>query len=571
MVNNKIGGRVAVVRQEARLDVVALEARHGNKPRVVRCESYPLEGGIGPALTRLRQSGKLSGPCATLLAQGNYQFLAIEAPPLPESAPAAELREAVRWKVKDMVDFPVTAAAVDALRIPAQAGRPAQLLAAAASHATLRPLIEGFAHAKIALTQIGVPEIAQRNVAHLFETPDRALALLTFGERNGLLTLSCNGELYATRRIDVGAPELAQDKSLYERVVLDVQRSLDNFDRNFNHLSLQRLLVLPVAGADDFIPHLRENLYQPVEALVISDGLDIEAVPLLADPATLADALPAIGLALGLDDDVPGLNLFDPALLPQRDPWTTRNLGLGLAAVGLSCAAWGGWAHWRLAQTQSELNLLTPQLQAARSEVQQLGKQLQSHQPDAALTSELAAGQSRLQARTEVLALLRKGMSPDSGNPAEWLRALARQVPPGLWLTGFGVRVNARDADSGALEIRGRTVDPALIAEYVKRLNAEPAFQGRTFAALDIQQPRDGANGVMNTAAQAPAAASSGMASGAPALGTPARPAQAGAAGAAAAAPATQAATAPARYHEFVLTSTPTAANGAVPASGLQP
>lgn len=535
------GQRLAVVPQGRRLDVIGIEPRRNARPRVTRCESYPLEGGFATALARLRQGGKLGGHCATLLSPSDYQFLAVEAPPLPESAPQAELREAVRWKIKDMVDFPVTAAGVDALRIPPQPGRPPQLLAAAASHAILKPLIESFQNAKIDLFAICVPEIAQRNVARLYETPDRALALLSFSARSGLLTLSCNGELHATRRIDVGAEDLAADKSLYERAVLDVQRSLDNFDRNFSHLSLQRLLVVPVAGADDFIAHLRDNLYQPVEALVISDGLDIEATPMLANAATLADALPAIGVALGLNADAAGLNLYDPALQQQHDPWTARNLGLGLAASVLLCASWGGWAHWRQAGIEHELGSIEPQVQAARSEVLQLGKQISGYQPDSRLQAALDESRIRLESRTQVLALLRKGMSSDNDSPADFMRGFARQIPPGLWLTAFAI-----NTDSGALEIHGRTIEPRQIPEYVRRLNAEQAFQGRTFSALEITSPA-------RTGDAPPAAVAMPVAS-SPAQPGGAAPAAGDASGA--------------RYHEFALTSAQTGASGA---NGNQP
>lgn len=525
--NNKIASLIAVVPHGRRLDIISVERRRDAHPCVTRCESYPLEDDLTAVLSRLRQSGKLAGHCATLLPQDHYQFLAVESPPLPESAPQSELREAVRWKIKDMVDFPVTAAGVDVLRIPSQSGRPMQLLAAAASHAILKPLIESFQNAKVNLESISVPEIAQRNVARLFETPDRALALLSFSARTGLLTLTCNGELHATRRIDVGAEDLASDKSLYERAVLDVQRSLDNFDRNFSHLSLQRLLVVPVAGAVDFITHLRDNLYQPVEALVISDGLDIEATPMLANVATLADALPAIGVALGLSADTGAhLNLYDPALQQQRDPWTARNLGLGLAASVLLCASWGGWAYWRQAGIAHELGNIEPQVQAARGEVLQLGKQISGYQPDSRLQAALDEGRVRLESRTQVLSLLRKGMSSDNDSPADFMRGFARQIPSGLWLTGFAI-----NTDLGTLDIRGRTNEPRQIPEYVRRLNAEPAFQGRTFSALEITSPAS----VSDTQ---PTAAS--------AAGQIAQPAGAAAASAEPNAP---------RYHEFALTS----------------
>ena len=517
-----------------RIDIVQIRHRTDAKPSVMRCESYPSEGGLAMALARLRQGGKLAGRCAVLLAPNEYQFVSLEAPPLPDDAPQAELREAVRWKIKDMVDFPVAAAGVDALRIPPQPGRPVQLLAAAASHAVLKPLAESFDSAKVGLEVITVPELAQSHIAHLFEIPDRALALLSFNAQGGLLTLTCNGQLYGSRRIDVSAAELARDKSLYERVVLDVQRSLDNFDRNFSHLSLQRLLVAPVPAADDFVAHLKDNLYQPVETLVISDGLDIEAAPMLANAAALADALPALGVALGLARgvDSAGINLYVPTLLPQRDVWSSRNLGLGLAATLLLCTLWGGWAHWSKASSARELQAFTPELEGARAEALRLGQQVTGYRPDARLQAALGDGRMRLEARTAVLALLRRGMSPATGSPGELLRGFARQIPAGLWLTGFSV-----NADNGALEIHGRTTDPRLIPEYVKRLNAEQTFKGRTFSALDItlSEP-EGGGGTL------PASATAGQ----PAQAVPAAPAVGA---------ASKPAAGPARFHEFALTS----------------
>lgn len=175
------------------------------------------------------------------------------------------------------------------------------------------------------------------------------------------------------------------------------------------------------------------------------------------------------------------INLFDPALQVQHDSWTARNFGFSLAAVGLVCAVWATWAHYQQSQTSAALLALEPQLKEARNAAQQLSTQIAEHQPDAALQSDLADSRVRLQARGEVLALLKKGLSPEASNQADWLRGFARQIPAGLWLTSFNI-----NTENGALEIRGRTTNPALIPEYISRLNAEKAFQGRTFTALEI-------------------------------------------------------------------------------------
>src|SRR5688500_12315358 len=56
--------------------------------------------------------------CSTLLRPGEYDMLMIEAP----NVPRGEMKSALRWKVKDMVDYPIVEATVDFLDIPPQEG-----------------------------------------------------------------------------------------------------------------------------------------------------------------------------------------------------------------------------------------------------------------------------------------------------------------------------------------------------------------------------------------------------------------------------------------------------------------
>jgi hypothetical protein len=59
------------------------------------------------------------------------------------------------------------------------------------------------------------------------------------------------------------------------------------------------------------------------------------------------------------------------------------------------------------------------------------------------------------------------------------------------------------------MEIRGRTIDPALLPEYIQRMNKEPAFQGRAFSALKLAEGKidvaPGTPAVANAAANTPA------------------------------------------------------------------
>lgn len=292
----------SVVFSKGRIDIAEVLRRTDARPAVKTWESYALEGSELDALKRLRP--RLGGRCTTLLRHGQYQMLQVEAPQVP----AEERRDAVRWRIKEMVDFPVEQASVDLLDIPASpgAGRPPQVFAVAAAHAVLAPRVHLFQDAKLALAAIDVPETAQRNVSALFEDENRGLALLAFDDDGGRLTFTFGGELFATRHVDVTRKDLATPGGeaaggVFERVLLDVQRSLDNFDRNYSHVTLSRLLVVPIPGAAAFVEYLKGNLYQPVELLDLAKGLEFGAIPALAEPEHQADALLALGAALRED------------------------------------------------------------------------------------------------------------------------------------------------------------------------------------------------------------------------------------------------------------------------------
>ncbi|MBI3140794.1 MAG: agglutinin biogenesis protein MshI [Rhodocyclales bacterium] len=286
-----------------RVSVAQVRRRPGERPEVQAWDSFAKEGSDPDTLKRLRRAKPLrQGRCTTLLRHGQYQMLQVDAP----SVPKEEMRNALRWRVKEMVDFPIDQAGVDVLEIPAAQSGPAsrapQVYVVAAGHAVLGPQVRLFQDAKVALEAIDIPELAQRNVAALFEDDNRGLALLAFDDEGGRLTFTYRGELYMSRRIEATREGLAKaDASaggLYERVLLDVQRSLDNFDRNYSAISLTRLLVAPIPEAAGFVDYLKANLYQPVEVLDLGQVLDLGAVPELAEPSRQAEALLAIGAAL---------------------------------------------------------------------------------------------------------------------------------------------------------------------------------------------------------------------------------------------------------------------------------
>lgn len=238
--------------------------------------------------------------CIALLSGGEYQILNVEAPNVPRE----EMKTAIRWRLKDILDFPALEATIDVLDIPLDANARAQqsIFAVAARNTVIQPRQKLFLDAKVDLHAIDIPEMAQRNVSAMLEPEGRGVAMLSFGDDGGLLTVSYRGELYLSRRFDVTLAQLLEPDherkhQAFDKITLELQRSLDHFERQYSFISVAKLVLGPsaVSGLDEY---LSSNLYTPVETLDLATLFDLSRTPALADQAQQQCFFLAIGAAL---------------------------------------------------------------------------------------------------------------------------------------------------------------------------------------------------------------------------------------------------------------------------------
>lgn len=296
-------GWMSVAIAPDRMDFAHIRRRAGKKPEVLLLNSYQRAGDDVEALSRLRKSLKLGRyRCTSLLRVGEYQMLQVEPPDMP----AAEMKEALPWRIKDMLSYPVESATIDVLEIPsdpAAVGRAKQVFAVAANNSIIAPRMAMFDDAKLSLEAIDIPELAQRNISALFEEEDRGLAMLCCDESGAMLTFTFGGELYAARHTEVPLAHLQnadedRREQLFDRISLEVQRSLDNFDRMNGHIRLPHLLVPTPPDVPGFIEYLRDNLSLPVVEMDLATVLDFQSIPELSEPTRQAQCLKALGAAL---------------------------------------------------------------------------------------------------------------------------------------------------------------------------------------------------------------------------------------------------------------------------------
>lgn len=235
----------------------------------------------GAGLARARRELSLqSHRCVTLLAAGEYQMVVVEAPNVPRD----ELKTAIRWRVKDLLDFHVDDATIDVLDIPVPKDAPARnhtMYAVAARNEVLQSRITTFQAADVALSVVDIPETAQRNIAALYEEPGRAVAALYCDARGALLTLNFQTELYFTRRFEIPMGDLAScdariREEAHARTQLELQRSLDHFERAFRSIVIARLLVAPEPAVSGLAESLTGSFDFPVQAIDLNDVIGFD-------------------------------------------------------------------------------------------------------------------------------------------------------------------------------------------------------------------------------------------------------------------------------------------------------
>lgn len=270
----------------------------GRPPAVTACEFRSWNGD-----DRERVLARLAGDyhmkrvrCTTVLDASDYSLLLTEAPDVPRE----ELRSAIRWRIKDLVDFHLDDATIDVFDVDSPRARAKQraMYAVVAKNSAIRWRVDLCDAAGVQLDVIDIPEMAQRNIAAVLPEDARGLAMLAFTPSHGLLTITRQGELYLSRRLDLGTEQLQgpQGIDFFQQVVLEVQRSLDYYDSHFQQPPVVQLTLAPSAAA---VPRLTEFLGENlgIKVAAMNLGAHLTCAPAAAE-ALGGRAWSALGAAL---------------------------------------------------------------------------------------------------------------------------------------------------------------------------------------------------------------------------------------------------------------------------------
>ncbi len=236
-------------------------------------------------------------PVVATLPASAYSLVQLEAPELD----ADELREAVRWRVKDLIDFPVEEAVIDVFPLPAsrRPGAPSLVYVVVARSNQVESLAGLLRDAGLRVEAIDIVEMAIRNLALHLDRPGRPRAYLQIQPDQTIIEIADGSRIFLSRRVmqefDPGADtELLQAQM--ENLALEVQRSLDYFESQY---ALGPADQLSVMAADEIL----FEAFSRVAVSFLTVRAERFSMAALAfaddvDPGNLNEGMTAVGAAM---------------------------------------------------------------------------------------------------------------------------------------------------------------------------------------------------------------------------------------------------------------------------------
>jgi MSHA biogenesis protein MshI len=303
------------------------------------------EDSLEDFIRRLQSLGFKGLVASVMLRPEQYQLLQIDTPPVPPD----ELRSAARFQIRDMVNVHIDDITMDVMQVgDGQQKGPMHLFVVAAKNEVVREVMTLAEAMNWTVPVIDIQETAQRNLHSALAKRDGHLeradaALVITDERQAVLTISANEELFFSRRLDlpqgflsmawgegrdaqadapsdaftpVGeyVPDYAvagvshgadysgaatatgtADEERVQRFIVEVQRSLDLWDRTWSSMPLAAIRVYAGERSGALASWLSRELGQTVSAIDVAEQFTgLEAAP-MADQLL---CLPLLGVLL---------------------------------------------------------------------------------------------------------------------------------------------------------------------------------------------------------------------------------------------------------------------------------
>jgi len=462
----------------------------GGKPRVIKCAHIPGDQFDVEALTGLSSTISVKGcPWILTLGRKEYSILVVPEPTVQRE----EFDQAVRWQIGDMLDFPVEDANIAWMQIPTKEhlpNRQPNLYVLLAKNDVIENYTGLFQNAGIDLQAIDVRETAQRNIASLTTANDEGIGALLLEKSGTQFTISFNKELYLDRfiqeplfaqELDEGDSQVSEEDKAQagERIVLQIQRSLDFIGRNMSFIDIHRIQLAPAPTPLKMNEFITPHLQVPVETLDLGTIFDFSQMPKLEKEENQALYFTALGGALRSMASGQQISLLKRTRI---DLSFAKHALMALGLVVLSILALWGVRQGQVSKAEQAEAASAQQLLEASNKLHDL-------MTGTGLEAEFAFLKEKAETAQKIMAQADNLGSKDGH--AKYYSMLASVNETNLWITNVAI-----DKLGKAIVIKGRALNKDSVIRYAKKLNATFASSGVQFTSLEMRHEKFGRQGI---------------------------------------------------------------------------
>jgi MSHA biogenesis protein MshI len=233
-----------------------------------------------------------------LLSQKDCQIFLMEQPKVQES----EKKEAVRWQIASIIDFPIEEAIVDYIELPSKEAVDStpMMYVVVADKRKIQSTIEWIEATGLKVNAIDICQNALLKIAFLLEGADEGQALLHLEKNTSYLIIFKERTLYMMRELEIGLAQLEileSEKSAtpVHDLSVEIQRTLDYCASNLKNAGVSRLVLTPLENKKpQLLSNLSNILGLPVREMDYSEIVqNAQTIPIKKAGYTLA-----IGAAL---------------------------------------------------------------------------------------------------------------------------------------------------------------------------------------------------------------------------------------------------------------------------------
>lgn len=255
-------------------------------------------------LARIAEKNKLNEyPCNIVLSPDEYQLTQVESPEVADS----ELLSALRWRIKDLIDFHIDDAVIDSLTRPGQASTNKSIDVVAARNSVIQSYVDLMHQAKINIASIDIAELSVRNMTTLFKDESNSSAVLNLWDDYARISLYLDNDLYLSRSSSIGLNTLIHlednddaSMSIIDSLGLELQRTFDYYESHSRQAPISALYIVSNAHSPTTLSDLiQQRTGITCHSVKLDDLVEYDADKVHFSP----ECMLAIGGALRTEHD----------------------------------------------------------------------------------------------------------------------------------------------------------------------------------------------------------------------------------------------------------------------------